>query len=129
MSTATAPTLPFTRYKNVPLPDVPTDFFQWLLRTVHLSSGLRAAVCAELARRGVEAPPAPPPQPRTCPKCGPAAPVGYAWFRDSLDRAHIRARCLRCGGSLGNVPQVQPFTSMVDAAGNCPGAGTIGEPR
>jgi hypothetical protein len=106
---------PFGTYRGVPIPELRTSYLEWILDK-DLSPSLRRIVAGELSRRGITPPPAPPPQPGTCPKCGPAAPVGYAWFRDSLDRAHIRARCLRCGGSLGNVPQVEPFLGLAGPA-------------
>jgi hypothetical protein len=44
-------TLPFGKHKGRPLGDVPGDYLRWMLRECKLSSGLRAAVGAELATR------------------------------------------------------------------------------
>jgi hypothetical protein len=49
-------TMPFGRHKGTPLADVPESYLGWPLPGCKLSSGLRAAVAAELERRGVRPP-------------------------------------------------------------------------
>jgi hypothetical protein len=109
-------TLLFGAHKGRPLADVPASYLIWLGRTCKLSSGLRAAVASELARRGVAAPPPPAPKPEPlCPRCHPDTGIGYQWTQDSLGRAQIRRECLGCGTWLGHAPQVRPFTDYADA--------------
>jgi hypothetical protein len=48
-----APTFTFGyRHKNKLLPEVPTRTIRWALRECRLSSGEKAALCADLTRRG-----------------------------------------------------------------------------
>jgi hypothetical protein len=115
---AQALTMPWGSFKGVPLSEIRTSYFPWALENLKLTPRLRQALEDELRRRGVEPPPSPPPPPLpTCTRCGPSAEVRYTWLRDSLDRPHIRARCGRCGNSLGNVQQVEPFLTL---AGSVP---------
>jgi hypothetical protein len=54
----TAITLPFGKYRNVSIGEVPEGYLRWLLDgNVLKAAGLRRAVGAELARRGQDAPP------------------------------------------------------------------------
>ena len=63
--------LPFGQHRGQPQCMVPTDYLTWLLATVKLSSGLRAAVTAEVEARGETAPPPPAPKlPPVCCRCG-----------------------------------------------------------
>lgn len=113
--TTTVHTLPFGAHKGRPLPDVPADYLRWALAECKLSSGLYAAVAAELARRGLPVPPPPPPKPPpACACCGPAGKVRYRWSADRLGRPHIRAECRRCRRFLGLAPQVEPYTQLAD---------------
>ena len=108
--------LPIGKHKDQPLVEVPSSYLQWLLGNCKLSSGLRAAVAAELTRRGVAVPPPPPLPPESaCPRCGPAA-LGYHWYQDRLNRRQIRRTCGRCGLPLGFAPQVVPYVGLADAA-------------
>jgi hypothetical protein len=108
--------MPFGRHKDEPLPTVPTDYLRWALATVKLSSRLRAAVIAELNRRGVVPPPLPrrPAPVLPCPRCR-SEEVTYAWIQDKIGRRQIRRSCSRCGGSLGFAPQVEPYTTLASA--------------
>jgi hypothetical protein len=108
--------LPFGEHKGVPLPDVPASYLQWALRECKLSSGLRAALAAELTRRGIEPPPQPPPPPApTCQRC-PGAGTLARWQEDRNGARRIRAECSRCRRWLGFLPQVEPHVSQADAA-------------
>jgi hypothetical protein len=109
-------TLPFGKHKDKPLGGVPTGYLQWLLGNCKLSSGLRADVAGELARRGLAAP-APPPSPRepACPRCGSRA-MSYGWYQDRLNRRQIRRTCRRCCKPLGFAPQVAPYIGLANAA-------------
>jgi hypothetical protein len=108
-------TLPFGRHKGRAIGEVPSGYLQWLLRECKLSSGLRAAVAAELQARGVAVPDVPPPQ-FTVGPCRVCGPVGYScgWLEDSLGRRRVRAECVRCGRCLGHPPSVPPYSTMAD---------------
>jgi hypothetical protein len=111
--------IPFGAHKGRPLSDVPGSYLTWLARTCKLSTGLRAAVGAELARRGVAAPPPPAPKPE--PVCCPGAGLNYEWAEDRLGRRQVRRTCRRCNRPLGYAPRVPPFTDWADrAAGAAP---------
>jgi hypothetical protein len=83
--------LPFGKYRNQPLVEVPTDYLDWFLRSCKLSGGLRNAVTDELRRRGNEPPPPPAIEIPSC-RCG-AETVFIRWQIDSLGRRHARAEC------------------------------------
>jgi hypothetical protein len=113
--TMMTPALPFGKHKNEPLAAVPTDYLRWALATVKLSSGLRAAVAAELTRRGITPPPPPPSAPVSpCERCS-SKEVTFAWIQDKIGRRQIRRSCGRCGGSRGFAPQVEPFVTLANA--------------
>lgn len=94
--------MPFGKYRDKHLDDVPADYLQWLLANCKLSSGLRSAVAEELARHGIEAPPpAPAPMP-TCNRCGNVGHIcRWKTLRDG--RRMIRAECRGCSGLLKRV--------------------------
>jgi hypothetical protein len=109
-------TIPFGRYKDRPLPDIPASYLHWLLRETKLSSGLRAAVEGELRSRGVTPPAAPPPAPPApCRRCGDTRHV-HRWALDRLGRRVIRKACAGCERFCGFAPQVEPFVREADAA-------------
>jgi hypothetical protein len=108
--------LPFGRHKNEPLDAVPADYLQWVLRTVKLSGGLRAALAGELSRRGVEPPPAPPPRVPRC-RCGAdegADSFVCCWQQLRDGRRQVRAECACCRAFLTYLPAVEPYTTMAD---------------
>jgi hypothetical protein len=107
--------IPFGKHKDRPLSTVPTDYLQWAVRSLKLSSGLRAALSAELACRGVEVPPAPPLRPLpACQRCPGVRPL-LSWLQDSLGRDRIKIECARCHQSLGFAPQVSPYVEQANA--------------
>jgi hypothetical protein len=110
--------LPFGRHKGQSPESVPTDYLHWFLSEVQLSSGLRAALAEELARRGrpVPQPPAPRPVP-ACPRC-PGAPPALSWQEDAAGQRRIRAECSRCRRFLAFAPQVEPYVGEADRAGS-----------
>jgi hypothetical protein len=110
----TVPSLPFGRHKGTPLPDTPTDYLRWLLRTCKLSTGLRAAVAAELQARGIETPPPAPPRPLGTCHAHPQAGVVCRWFEDAIGRRRISAHCRRCGRTTDHPPCVPPYTTEAD---------------
>jgi uncharacterized protein (DUF3820 family) len=69
-----AHSLPFGKYKGQPLAAVPSGYLHWVLETCKLSSGLRAAIAAELETRGI----APPRCRRPRSPNAPVAPVSIA---------------------------------------------------
>jgi hypothetical protein len=115
---------PFGRHKDKPLHEVPSGYLRWAIASCKLSSGLLAALTAELSRRGIAVPPprARPPIPK-CPRCGVDAGVVYRWLEDRAGRRRIRAECRRCRHYLAFVPLVTPFVEAADAA-----AGPGGQP-
>jgi hypothetical protein len=116
VATESVTTLPFGRFKGAALTAVDSGYLRWLVRETKLSSGLQAAVVAELARRGEQAPPGPPPKPE--PRCPqhPAAPLRHRWteFRDG--RKQIRRTCSACGHWMGFSPLVEPYLSLANEA-------------
>src|SRR5262249_25486481 len=57
-------------------------YLQWAIGTVKLSTGVRAAVAAELERRGVRPPSPPPPRPPgPCWRCG-STQYRHTWQQD-----------------------------------------------
>jgi hypothetical protein len=115
-----AHSLPFGKHKGQPLPAVPSGYLQWALATCKLSSGLRAAVAVELARRGLEAPPIP--ESALLPVCRDCGAVGIVgrWQEDCRGEKRIRGECLRCCGFLCWLPMQQPWIGQADAASKTP---------
>jgi hypothetical protein len=110
---ATNLTMPLGKHRGTPLADVPESYLAWLLREVKLSTGLRAAVAAELERRGVRPPTAAvKPEPVCC-----GAGLSYGWDRDALGRPIIRRWCAACGRCLGLAPQTGAALEAANAAG------------
>jgi hypothetical protein len=107
------PALPFGRHRGQPLSAVPSSYLAWLLREVKLSSGLRAAVAAELAGRGIGVPPPPPFVPAACRRCGPAG-HSFRWAQDRRGGRRVRVQCGRCHAYLGFAPCRPPFTTKAD---------------
>jgi hypothetical protein len=107
-------TLPFGKYRDKPIPGVPSSYLTWLHRETKLSAPLRAAVAAELSRRGIDVPP---PPPRPDPKCREHPTAGYRalWGEDRAGRKFIRAECRQCHRSMGHLPLREPYTGMADA--------------
>jgi hypothetical protein len=110
--------LPFGKHKGVPLCQVPTSYLQWLAGTVRLSSGLSAAVRAELEWRNV---PAPAPRP-----AGRSRAAARRTRRDTRrSRAHwlcqrdgrkaIRGECAVCGRWVGTLPDTPENRALADA--------------
>jgi hypothetical protein len=114
MSTG-ATTFPFGMYKGKPLAAVPAGYLTWLLREAKLSSGIRAAVAAELRSRGRRPPDPPPPRVPACPRCGDAG-FACAWQEDRGGGRRVRAGCVGCGGYLAFLPCRPPYTDEADAA-------------
>jgi hypothetical protein len=107
--------LPFGKHRGKPPSAVPSDYLSWLLRTVKLSTGLRAAVRGELVSRGVALPPEPPPPPEpSCQRCG-KVPLVYGWAQDRNGNRRIRRECSRCGAWLGVAPLVPEYIARADA--------------
>jgi hypothetical protein len=104
--------MPFGKYKGLSLAMVPGSYLAWVLREVKLSSGLRAAVADELARRGVPAP-APPRPLRACPLHPGDKPI-CLWSEDTLGRRLIRCECPTCHRATDYAPLVSPYTDEAD---------------
>src|SRR5688572_4526888 len=110
--------MPFGRHRGQPIAEIPSAYLHWLITgPVKLSTGLRAAVAAELSRRGASVPerqerPVPTP---TCRRC-PAAAYCVLWRQDRLGRKSLRAECCRCHQFLTTLPLREPFIAMADQA-------------
>jgi hypothetical protein len=109
--------MPLGKHKDRPLGEIPSDYLDWLTRTVKLSAGLRTAVAEELARRG-HAPPAqtrvPGPGPAACRHCR-AAPLAVTWHEQHGGRRAIRADCRRCGRFNAFLPQTPANVASANA--------------
>jgi hypothetical protein len=116
-STTSTVTLPFGKHRNCPLSEVPSHYLTWLASTCRLSSGLKAAVHAELRERG-EPVPAGPHREHTVPVCRRCPGAGFrcCWRIDAMGRRTIRASCQCCDRHLSFAPCVPPFTDLADAS-------------
>jgi hypothetical protein len=116
--TAPQPTLYFGQHKGKPLPQVPTGYLRWALATVTLSTGLRAAVRAELLSRGADPatlPADPPPKDVRCRACGERA--FFVYWQEARSGRIIRADCVLCGGAfVAFLPQTPANVALADAA-------------
>jgi hypothetical protein len=93
-------TLPFGRHRGEPLGQVPTSYLCWFLAEANPSTGLRAAVAAELRSRGYPIPDPPPPPPiRPCRRCG-STDARHTWQEDSAGNRRIRRACAVCRGFM-----------------------------
>jgi hypothetical protein len=108
------PCLPFGRWKGRALGEVDVSYLQWVAHEVKLSTGIRAAVEAELQRRGVAVPEGPPPAPP--PSCCGSSELRYTWHQFSNGTMQVRRSCPRCGRSLGFAPRQSPYTDYADAS-------------
>ena len=111
------PTLPFGKHAGQPLDTVPTPYLDWLAREARLSSGLRAAVAAELRARGSTPPP--PARlragcPVRCTRCG-STELRHSWHEYRNGQRQIRRACGRCGTWLGSAPQTPEAVAEADA--------------
>jgi hypothetical protein len=96
---------PFGKWKDRPLDAVDVGYLRWSLVGCRLSSGLRSAVVAELDRRGLTPPPAPPPKPiPPCGNCGDASPGRLLHGQCRNGQPYIRRECCGCGRSRGHAP-------------------------
>jgi hypothetical protein len=107
---------PFGRHKGKPLTKVPVDYLAWVLRTVKLGIGFRAAVAAELTRRGIPtSAPAPDRPLRRCLQHPNAQPL-CSWMEDCAGRRIIRATYPVCWRAADFPPHVEPY--VAEAAAN-----------
>jgi hypothetical protein len=117
----TITTLPFGRHKGSPLPAVPTPYLSWAYRTVKLSSGLRAAVRAELESRDdcpADLPEETAQKPHPCRRCG-GVELRLTWqqLANTVSRV-IRGDCRRCGQFVLFVTQTPENMAIADAGGS-----------
>src|SRR5262249_10989822 len=108
-------TIPFGKHKGRPLEDVPTDYLEWLRRSVKLSSGLRLAVAGALRTPGGDVPAEAPTPPPARPRCRPEGKVSYSWLQKRDGQRAIRRECRSCGAWLGFAPLQEPYVSIADA--------------
>jgi hypothetical protein len=97
---------------------VPTDYLHWLYRNCKLSSGLRAAVRAELLSRPdgpACLPPEPASPPPECDRCH-SRDVALSWQQVSNGGKRIRAECRRCGRFVKFLPETPENVAAADAA-------------
>ncbi len=121
-TTATLPDhrLPFGAHKGLPLSEVPTNYLGWLLAApgVHLGSGLRAAVRAELLARPdrpAQVPAEPEARPTPPCRCG-GTEVRLSWQALKDGRRAIRRECAACHHWLvGFAPMTPANVALADA--------------
>jgi hypothetical protein len=115
----TTHTLPFGRHKGAALANVPTPHLAWAIRTVRLSSGLRAAVRTELTSRPdcpSDLPDEPAPRTPQCRRCG-GVELRLAWQGLSRGTGRvIRGDCRRCGQFVLFVEQTPENVALADGA-------------
>jgi hypothetical protein len=100
-TTSTPISLPFGKHRGLPLAQIPADYLSWLLGAAKLSTGLRGAVAAELTRRGVSTPPAPPrARMPACWFCG-SGRVRFDWLQDTIGRRQLTDRSRATGSPAG----------------------------
>jgi hypothetical protein len=90
--------IPFGRHRGLALRSVPTSYLDWFFRTCKLSTGLRAAIRAELLTRPDGSgylPPEPVGPPLKCGRCG-SRDVRLRWQQAANGEMRIRAECRRC---------------------------------
>jgi len=95
----------FGKFKGCPLSEVDTGYLRGLA-AVQLSSGIRAAVVAELDRRGVSAPPPPPTGPK-----GWKQPCSRAGVRNWATAARV----------FNGVRQIGELQALRRSCGHAPG--------
>src|SRR5262249_42894717 len=110
---------PFGKYSGQPPSAIQADYLLWMLKTCKLSSGLRAAVRAELLARAPPEPPLPPDPapapPPACPRCG-GGDLRRYWQRHAGGRRRaIRADCRRCGCYVCFLPQTAENVAAANA--------------
>jgi hypothetical protein len=109
--------MPFGRHRGAPVRRVPTDYLHWLYRNCKLSSGLRAAVRAELLSRP-DGPRGLPPEPASpspeCYRCG-GRDVALSWQQLANGARRIRAECRWCRGFVKFMPETPENVAAADA--------------
>ena len=101
--------MPFGKYRNYPIEDVPLDYLRWALEHCDFSSGLRAAI-----RERLGLPAGPPPPPPRCSRCGNMR-LRITWHEMSGDRRQIRADCLACQRFVSFLPLLPENVAAADA--------------
>src|SRR5262245_49463908 len=76
--------MPFGKYKDMPLMDVPSDYLDWCLTLPNLDHRLRLRIQEELADRDAWTPPPPSPPPPPPPSSAGTGP--RAVLRETIDR-------------------------------------------
>lgn len=107
----------FGRHRGKLVSEVDTGWLGWSLRQdkVKLSAGLRAAVAAELQRRGVEVPPVPPYTVPPCRRCR-GTEVRVTWQQTSDGTRRLRGTCGRCNGYLRFLPMTPEWIAQANVA-------------
>jgi hypothetical protein len=112
--------IPFGKHAGKSPADVPADYLVWMLRNCKLSTGLRAAIRADLIRRSVDSSKLPPEQepapPPRCRRCGGMEMRLYWQELAGKGARTIRADCKRCGRFTTFVPQTAANVAQADAA-------------
>jgi hypothetical protein len=107
--------MPYGKYRDVPVCDVPQDYLAWFLANCKVSSGLRAAMREELVRRGTDPATLPPkpaekPQPQ-CRRCG-GTELRLSWQPlSNTSNRMIRGDCRRCDVFVSYVAQTDANVS------------------
>jgi hypothetical protein len=113
--------LPFGQYRGSPPRAAPTGYLRWLLRTCRLSSGLRAAIRAELESRPGGTVGLPPEAelkraPLSCRFCG-LQRFLVTWHEHAGGQQRVlRADCAVCGRFVAFLPLTPENVAEADAA-------------
>jgi hypothetical protein len=110
--------LAFGKHVDKPLPEVPTPYLLWALKTLKLSSGLRTAVREELKTRPDSPPDLPPdplPAPPRCPRCG-SDELLVTWQALGDGRRAIRGECRHCRCFVAFLPQTKVNVALANGA-------------
>jgi hypothetical protein len=97
---------------------VPTDYLHWLYRNCKLSTGLRAAIRAELVSRPDgprDLPPEPASPPPECDRCH-SRDTALSWQQLANGAKRIRAECRHCHGFINFMPETPENVAAADAA-------------
>src|SRR5262245_19696923 len=117
-TTPQQPCLWWGQHRGKPIRTIDTGYLVWAAGNAdQISHKDRRHILAELARRGVTPPPAPPgkPEPTTCPRCPYRGEPSYSWYEDRTGGKRIKRSCPRCGANMHFAPHSPENVARADA--------------